>query len=468
MAQEEGEAQYLRMTGTAIPRLISSLAVPTIVSMLTTGVYNLADTYFVSCLKSDSATGAVGIVFSLMALIQAVGFTMGMGSGSLIARLLGRQKREEADVVLSSGFAGAVILGFLFTVFGLLFLDPLMGLLGATDTILPYAMDYAQYILIGAPVMTASFVLNNVLRSEGHATLSMIGITLGGILNVALDPVFIFVFRMGIGGAAIATLISQCVSFLILFSCFLRKRSILRLSIRNVSCSTGVYGNIIRTGMPSFFRQGLASIATVALNLAASSYGDPAVAGMSVVGRVFMLIISVLIGFGQGYQPVVGYNFGARRYDRVREAFSFTLKTSWAMMLILAITGWLAAPYVIGQFGEGQMMEIGIFAMRAQCVGLLFQPLGVVSNMTFQSVGRSWQATFTSSCRQGIYFLPFILILPRLLGLTGVEITQPLADLCTFFTCFPFLRAFFRDLDTLTASAQGQEVIRDKTVKMDG
>ena len=429
MEHSASEAQYLKMTGTPIPRLITSLAVPTIISMLITGIYNLADTYFVSLLHSDSATAAVGVVFSLMALIQAVGFTLGMGSGSLISRLLGRQQKEAADTVLSSGFTAAV--------------------------------------LFGAPIMAASFVLNNVLRAEGHATLSMAGITIGGILNIVLDPIFILReitlpfgivlpgLNLGTAGAAIATLLSQCISFLILFSCFLTRKSILHLSVRNVARRGRQYWDIVCTGLPSFSRQGLAVIATVALNHAAMVYGDPAVAGMSVVGRVFMLIISALIGFGQGYQPVVGYNYGARRFDRVRESFFFSLKTASVMMGILAIIGWLAAPRVIGMFGSGQMQEIGTFAMRAQCVGLLFQTLGVLSNMTFQAVGKSWQATFLSSCRQGVYFLPLILILPRVAGLTGVEITQPLADVCTFVTCIPFLAAFFRDLKAKSAEDGG-------------
>lgn len=467
MEHSASEAQYLKMTCTPIPRLITSLAVPTIISMLITGIYNLADTYFVSLLHSDSATAAVGVVFSLMALIQAVGFTLGMGSGSLISRLLGRQQKEAADTVLSSGFTAAVLFGVLVTAMGLIFIDPLMAALGSSETILPYARSYAQYILFGAPIMAASFVLNNVLRAEGHATLSMAGITIGGILNIVLDPIFILReitlpfgivlpgLNLGTAGAAIATLLSQCISFLILFSCFLTRKSILHLSVRNVARRGRQYWDIVCTGLPSFSRQGLAVIATVALNHAAMVYGDPAVAGMSVVGRVFMLIISALIGFGQGYQPVVGYNYGARRFDRVRESFFFSLKTASVMMGILAIIGWLAAPRVIGMFGSGQMQEIGTFAMRAQCVGLLFQTLGVLSNMTFQAVGKSWQATFLSSCRQGVYFLPLILILPRVAGLTGVEITQPLADVCTFVTCIPFLAAFFRDLKAKSAEDGG-------------
>ena len=446
MERSDSEAQYLRMTEAPISRLIVSLAVPTIISMLVTSISNWADTYFVSCLKSDSATGAVGVVFALMAIIQAVGFAVGLGSGSIISRLLGQQKKDEADGVFCSGFTAAVVLGLLVTILGLLFLNPLMRLLGSTDSILPYARDYGQYILLGAPVMTASFVLNNVLRSEGHATLSMVGITVGGVLNIILDPIFIFVFGMGIAGAAIATVLSQCISFLVLLSCFVTKKSTLRLSVRHISPKPMVYIDILRTGLPSFFRQGLASIATAALTVAAGAYGDSAVAAMSVVGRVFMFILSVLIGFGQGYQPVVGYNYGAKRYDRVRAAFFFTLKTGSLMMGILAVAGWFAAPLVIGLFGSGPMQEIGTFAMRAQCVGLLFQPLGVVSNMTFQSIGKSWQATVLSSARQGIFFLPLILILPPTIGLMGVQLTQPLADVLTFLTCIPFLVFFFREL----------------------
>ncbi|MEG2119797.1 MAG: MATE family efflux transporter, partial [Pseudoflavonifractor sp.] len=304
-------------------------------------------------------------------------------------------------------------------------------------------------------VMTASFVLNTVLRSAGHATLSMVGITVGGALNLILDPIFIFGLNLGIAGAAIATVLSQCVSFLILLTCFLTGKSILRLSPRYVALRPVQYGHIIRAGMPSFFRQGLASVATVALNVAAMSYGDAAVAGMSVVGRVFMLILSVLIGFGQGFQPVIGYNYGAQRWDRVRQSFFFTLVTGSLMMAVLSVGGWFAAPLVIRQFGTtAAMLEIGIYAMRAQCVGLLFRPLGVVCNMTFQSIGKSWLATFLSACRQGIFFLPLILILPRVIGLRGVEITQPLADFCTFLTCIPFM-IYFLWMLTAKAGASG-------------
>ena len=442
MNEAESKAQYEKMTLTPIPKLIRSLAVPTIISMLITGIYNLADTYFVSCLRSDSATAAVGVVFSLMALIQAAGFGLGMGSGSLISRLLGQQKKDEAEQVMSSGFAAALVIGLVITVCGITFLTPLMKLLGSTDTILPYARSYAQYILFGAPIMISSFVLNKCLLSEGHAALSMAGITAGGVLNILLDPLFIFGLDMGIAGAAVATLISQCVSFVILLVLSLSPKSILRPSPRKVSLRPGRYGSILATGMPSFFRQGLASVAAIALNHAAVPYGDPAVAAMSVVGKVFMLIMAALIGFGQGYQPAMGYNYGARRYDRAREALAYALRTGTLLMSVLAVAGFLAAPWVIGAFGSGRMKEIGVAAMRFQCLAMPFQAVNVLSNMTFQTIGRAGLGTFLASCRQGVYYLPLIVILPFFFDLTGVEMTQAVSDVLTCLTCVPFLLRF--------------------------
>lgn len=300
-----GDAQYRKMTQTPIPRLVATLAVPTIISMLVTAVYNMADTFFVAQLGT-SAAGAVGIVFSLMAVIQAIGFMLGMGAGNLVSRYLGAKEQRQADCAASTTFFTALAFGLGITVLGTLFLDPLMRVLGATPTILPYARDYARYILFGAPVMCASFVLNNILRGEGKAMLAMVGIGLGGVLNIGLDPLFIYTFGLGIAGAAIATLLSQCVSFAILLSCFLRRKSAVRLHIGQVSRKAEVYARIIKTGMPSFCRQSLASVATVLLNVNAAVYGDAAVAAMSVVGRIFMFVFSFMLGFGQGFQPVAG------------------------------------------------------------------------------------------------------------------------------------------------------------------
>ena len=428
----KNEQQYIKMTTTPVGRLISSLAIPTIISMLVTAVYNMADTYFVSQIGT-SAAGAVGIVFSLMALIQAVGFALGMGAGSNISRLLG-QKNEERAQVLSA------------------------------TAILPYAIDYARYILMGAPIMCASYVLNNILRAEGKATFSMIGISFGGILNIVLDPIFIYGFDLGIAGAAIATVLSQLISFLILLSCFLRKKTIIRLHIRKVATDAETYLLIIKTGLPSLFRQGLASISTVLLNVNAAAYGDAAVAAMSIVGKCFMLIFSSLIGFGQGFQPVVGYNYGAKKYGRVRESFRFSLTVGICMLAVLSAVGFLLAPQIMMLFrsDDAAVIEIGAFALRCQCVSLVLLPISVMANMLFQSIGKYWTATFLSSARQGIFFLPLILILPKYWQLTGVQMTQMLADLLTVACCIPFLLRFFRDLKKLeeeqTEAAEDQSI----------
>ena len=348
-----GDAQYRKMTQTPIPRLVATLAVPTIISMLVTAVYNMADTFFVAQLGT-SAAGAVGIVFSLMAVIQAIGFMLGMGAGNLVSRYLGAKEQRQADCAASTAFFTALAFGLGITVLGTLFLDPLMRVLGATPTILPYARDYARYILFGAPVMCASFVLNNILRGEGKAMLAMVGIGLGGVLNIGLDPLFIYAFGLGIAGAAIATLLSQCVSFAILLACFLRRKSAVRLHIGQVSRKAEVYARIIKTGMPSFCRQSLASVATVLLNVNAAVYGDAAVAAMSVVGRIFMFVFSFMLGFGQGFQPVAGYNFGAKRYDRVRGATYFTMLVGTVLMSVLAAAGFLAAAGRVGAVPPGR------------------------------------------------------------------------------------------------------------------
>lgn len=442
------DQQFLKMTEKPIGKLIASLSVPTIISMLVTSLYNMADTFFVSKLGT-SASGAVGVVFSLMAMIQAVGFTFGMGSGSWISRLLGEKDEEMTKKVGASAFYATLFLGSLAAFLGEWKLDALMRLLGASETILPYARDYAQYILLAAPVMSASFVLNNILRAEGRAKLAMIGITIGGILNIVLDPLFIFGFQMGISGAAAATACSQLAGFLILLSCFLRRKTVTRLGIGNLSQNLTVYLQILKNGLPSFARQGLASAASIMLNKQAAFYGDAAVAAMAITTKVFMMIFSIMIGFGQGYQPVAGYNYGARKNERVRGAIRFTFLTGTVGMSAAAIALFIFAPFLMNIFIEEDAVvcETGIRALRAQAISMPFIPLGIVANMTFQSLGKAWTATVMSMMRQGIFFLPLIYCLPMLFELDGVVITQAASDLLTAAACAPFLWNFYKRLN---------------------
>lgn len=441
------EKQYIKMTETPISRLITKLAVPTTISMLVTSIYNLADTFFVSQL-STSASSAVGIVFSLQTIVQAVGFTLGMGAGSLLARRLGEKNKKAADTYASTAFFTALAIGLIIMIIGLLFTSQIMTLLGATETNLSYTVAYGKYIIWGVPIICASFVLNNILRSEGKAALSMIGLTTGGILNIILDPIFIFGLKKETAGAALATLISQIVSFILLFSMFIFRKSNIHLSIKNISLKIQNYGEIVTTGMPSLTRQGLASIATVLLNTSAHNYGDEAIAAMSIATKVAMLVFCVCIGIGQGFMPVAGYNYGAKRFDRVRKAFKFTIITDTIIMFVLAVSIFIFAPLIMKIFRaeDLKVIEIGTAAMRAQCIAMPFMATTIVANSLLQSVGKSIPATILSCCRQGLFFIPLILILPKLWNLAGIEYSQAISDALTFAVSVPFTIWFFKNL----------------------
>ena len=441
--------QYKKMTETPIPKLILGLAAPTILSMLITSIYNLADTFFVGQI-STSASGAVGIVSSLMAILQALGFMLGHGSGSIISRSLGSQNTDAATRFASTSFFTALVFGGIITAAGLLTLPDFMMLLGSTETILPHACAYARYILLAAPIMMSSLVMNNILRYEGKASFAMIGLVTGGLLNIALDPLFIFGLGMGTAGAGLATALSQTISFCILLSMFLRGKTVSQFRITAVTHSPAEFGTILMTGMPSFGRQGLNSIGGMLLNIAARGYGDAAVAGMSIVSRIFMFIISVAIGVGQGLQPVASFNYGARKFRRVRQAAIFTMGAAFCMLVVLVALCWVDSDALIRLFRDDpDVTAVALPAFRFQCLAILLQPVIVVANMLFQSVGKAGRATFLACCRQGVFFIPLILILPRTLGLVGVETCQPIADVFTFIVSLPFLLAFLNQLSRM-------------------
>lgn len=434
------------MTTEPVCPLIVRLAVPTIISMLITAVYNTADTYFVSQLNK-SASGAVGIVMPLMALIQAVGFTLGMGAGSNISRLLGEKQNEKACEYGSKALFAAVTLGAVITGVCFIFFENLLLLLGSTNTILPFARQYAFYILCAAPLFTALFVLNNILRGEGKAFFSMMGVAAGGILNIIIDPIFINNLSFGIAGAAIATAISQLVSVMILLMPFIFKKTIIRLSFSHLFRNAEVYLQILRIGLPSLLRQGLASLATILLNNSAANISDAAVSAMTIVTKVSMMINSAFIGFGQGFQPVVGYNHGAGLHDRVRRAFTFTLAVGTGLLTVLGIATWLLAERIMSAFiDDSEVVEIGIAALRAQCIATPFMAPGIVTNMVLQSVGKAFGASVLSSARQGLFFIPLILTLPHFFGTQGLIWSQPVADLLTLVAAIPFGVIFLKNL----------------------
>ena len=443
---EKAEQQFIKMTQTPVTHLVLSLSVPTVISMLVSNIYNIADTYFGSSIGT-SASGAVGIVFALMAIIQAFGFMIGHGSGSLVSLSLGAKDVERAKKIASSAFFAALIISGTIAVLGEIFITPLMYLLGSTDTILPYATEYARYILAAAPLMSVSFVMNNILRYEGKAAFAMIGITFGGLLNVALDPLFIFVLKMGVAGAGLATALSQVVSSGLLLSMFLLGKTQSKFSVKYISKKAADYLKICKTGMPSLLRQGLNSIAAMLLNNAAAVYGDAAVAAMSIVGRVSFVVFAFGIGIGQGLQPVSSFNYGAKLYARVRKAYVFTLCYGTAVCAALSTALLFASDFVIKQFRDDpEVIAIGTPALRAQCIAMVVCMLLQCTNMLYQSIGKSGIATVLASLRSGICFIPMILLLPRLLGVDGIIWAQPAADFIAAAISLPFALRFIIQL----------------------
>lgn len=426
------EEKYKQMIETPVEKLIPKLAVPTIISMLVTSIYNMADTFFVSQIGT-SASGAVGVMFSAMAMIQAIGFTLGMGSGNNISRALGNRDEKAASIFAATAFYTAGIIGILIAVFGTIYSEELVYFLGATETIAPYAQDYAKYILFAAPFMLTSFVMNNILRAQGNAMFAMIGITAGGVLNIILDPILIFVFDMGISGAAIATMVSQMISFGILLYQSNAHDDCIKIQISRFRPKPSIYGHILHAGIPSFCRQGLASVAAVVLNYAAGPYGDAAIAAMSIVTRFMMFINSSLIGFGQGFQPVCGFSYGAKRYDRVLEAYWFCVKVAVAMLTVFGIVAFIFSRPIITAFRREdlQVIEIGTLALRLQLLTMPLQAWVIMINMLTQSIGYGFRASIVSMGRQGLFLIPSLLILPQMFGLRGLQIAQPIADVLT-------------------------------------
>ncbi len=441
------EQKYRKMIDTSIPRLIVSLSVPTIISMLISAFYSIVDTFFVGMMHNTSATGAVGIVFPLMAILQAVAFMFGHGSGNHIARSLGAQDDQSAKRMASTAFFSALILGALIALIGLLLLRPLVVLLGATPTIVPYAMDYAGYTLVGAPFLVGGLVLNNQLRFQGSAVYSMLGILAGALLNVALDPLFIFVFKMGVAGAALTDAICQCVSLVLLLG-GTRRGGNIRIRFKSFSMKWEVYREIFRGGIPSLLRQGLGSVAVICLNTAAGGFGDAAVAAMSIVNRLMQVMVSAIIGFGQGFQPVCGFNYGAKRFDRVRSAFWFCVKLSFGLLLVISVAALIFAPQMIWRFqpNDPDVIRIGALALRLQCVFMPTFSFVILSNMMLQTMGMAGKASLLAIARQGLFLIPCVLILPRFFGLLGVQVSQTVSDVCSLALCLPLTLGVLKEL----------------------
>lgn len=433
------ESKYIRMTTEPVNKLVCSMAVPSIISMLVTAFYNMADTFFVGRI-STQATGAIGVVFSYMTLIQAIAFFFGHGCGNYISRSLGAKKIKEAEQMAATGFFSVLIVGVIIGIIGLFICEPLVMFLGATETIAPDAINYIVYILAATPFIMGSFVLNNVMRLQGNAKVAVIGIASGAVLNVGLDPLFISGFNMGTAGAGLATAISQMVGFVLLLL-LSKKGDGIKIKWKNFKFEGKRYLEIFAGGIPSLARQGLGGVATICLNNVAGLYGDSAIAAFSVVSRIGIIFSSALIGFGQGFQPVCGFNYGAGKFDRVKKAFWFCVKVSTAAMFIVAIgIYFLAEPLVcIFRNDDPLLIEIAVKTLRYQCFSMPLLGFVVLSNMCLQNTRKTVRATITAMARQGIMLIPAIFVLNSLLGLMGLQCSQCVADVLTFVLAIPLM-----------------------------
>ena len=447
-AAKQHLSQYEKMTQTPVSRLVFTLSIPTIISMLVTNIYNLVDTAFVGRLGT-SASGAVGVVFGFMSIIQAFGFMLGQGSGSILSRALGQKDQETANKNAATGFYASILFGLLISAVGFIWLDEIVMLLGSTPTIAPYARTYIIFILLSSPFMCSSLMLNNVLRYEGHATLGTIGLMTGAVLNMIGDPILMFGCGLGIAGAGLSTAISQVISWIILVAMFATGKTQTRISIKNTAFTEPrVLLNIMATGFPSLLRQGLTSINTMMLNLQCAPYGDAAVAAMSIVSRVIFFSFSLAIGIGQGFQPVSGFNYGSKHYGRLRQAYLFTIKLSEIVIVVASIIIVIFSEWLIQIFRDDpQVISIGARALRLQGLAQLVLPPCVATEMLLQSTGHRLGATILSALRSGLLFIPALLILSNLRGLAGIQEAQPLVYLISLPITIPFAFHFFRSLD---------------------
>lgn len=440
-----------------VSRVIPKMAVPTIVAFLINSIYSLADTYFVSSLGTN-ATAAVSVNASLDQLIMMAGSMLAVGANSYIARLLGEGKEKKASQVLSTAFFLAMGLGTLLMIFGTAFMTPMVRLLGATPTCERYSIDYATYVLYAAPFMAANFVMNQCLRSEGSATLSMVGMGFGGILNCVLDPIFIFGLNMGVAGASLATAISKWVSFAILIFPYLTRRSLLHLSIRNFHCSAEILKEIVSVGSSSMFRSGLAVVSAILLNSIAGSISDSVLAAVGVCNKVMMFPFSIILGFSQGFQPVAGFNWGAKQYDRVSQSYHFAAKVALIGSVVMGLALAVFSDRLIVLFSgtDGQMRRIGVICMVSQCLALPVHGWVAIVNMLCAGLGNAKGALALATARQGTCFLPIVYPMAWLMGAYGVATIQAVADVLSLILAVPIIRGMKKKI------VQAQQAL-DKT-----
>jgi putative MATE family efflux protein len=441
MAKRKNNDKFTLMTTGSVPGVIVSLALPSMVINIITALYNMADTFFVGNLGT-SQVAAVGIGFPLMNVIQAFGFLFGQGAANYMSRVLGAQDHDAAERMAVTGLVTGIAMVSLVTIFGLIFRGPLVMLLGATPTIRPYAVDYIVFILLAAPFMVGATVLNQELRFQGAASIAMVGMVTGSVLNVLLDPLFIYVFGWGVAGASAATMLSQMTSFCILLFYGSSREGIVHIKVKKFSPSPGRYLELFRGGLPSLFRQGLNSVSTIIINHFAGVYGDAAIAGISIVNRIIQFANSLMLGFGQGFQPVCGYNYGAKKYGRVKQGYFFSIKAAFVWLLIISVLLAVFAPQVVAIFrrGDAEVIRVGALNLRFCCMSLPFICIAVITNQMTQTMGMVGSASLIGIARRGLFLVPALFILTPFLGLTGILLAKPVGEFCAIIMTLPIAR----------------------------
>ena len=442
--QMDQAEKYREMVESPLEPLIIRMSIPSIISLLITSVYNLADTYFVGRLGT-SATGAVGIVYPLMTLIQALGLMFGKGTGTLLGRQLGRRETAQAQQTAIQGLVYVTALVSLLMVLGLTFIQPLTALLGATESMARYTVVYARFILISMPFKAAATALSCILRFQGYSKRSMYGLGSGAVLNIVLDPLLMFGAGMGFAGAGMATMAGEIVSFFVLlWQC--SREGCIPIRLRNFTLSwTGIRA-IFGGGFSSFLKNGLSSLASVLLNRAARPYGDAAIAAFIVVNRLVHICQQIYFGIGEGYQTVCSYNYGAKCYRRVKDGFWFCIRLGGALLAAVLLSLFFAEPIIAIFRNDPVVIRYGALILRVQMVTLSLLPVCSTGFVMLQGIGRNLDAAIVGSGRQGLFLVPLILVLPHFFGLNGLIAVQPFSDVLSTLLGVAILRPNMRRL----------------------
>ena len=429
-ATKKRALQKMELLGsTSIPKALLAMGIPTMVGMLVNAFYNLVDAYFVGGL-GESQMGAISVVYPLGQVVVGLGLLFGNGAASYISRLLGRGDKENADKVASTALYSSVSVGAVIIIISMVFLHPILKLLGATDSILPYAATYAGIYIVSCIFNVFNVTMNNIVTSEGAAKTTMCALLTGAVLNIALDPLFIYVFDLGVAGAAIATAISQVVSTCVYLTYIFRKKSVFHFRVKDCTYTKETMSEIFKIGIPTLVFQILTSVSISLINNAAGDYGDSAIAGMGVVTRLISMGSLSVFGFIKGFQPIAGYSYGAKKFDRLREAIKTSILWSTAFCVIFGVILVLFPTSIVSQFtkGDAEMIRIGAASLRANGISIMLFGFYTVYSSLFLALGKGREGFILGACRQGICFIPVILLLPMVWGLNGIMYAQPIAD----------------------------------------